>query len=176
MRKKAYYFGVEAILALLIMSSIFVVLLFFRSAPVPIPEYRYAQNIAGYLDNVRVDEFCAMGCGSPLNTLLGQDMTLSDAIGSQYTPADPTQSRLVANEIMSRGGLFDPAKNVVLLMKAGAACDELYKATQDDFTCETGANSTTEVAFKKLIQGFTLDESTGELNFWGDFIFEVRVW
>jgi hypothetical protein len=173
MNKKAYYFTVEATLGILILATSFFVLLYFVESATPVPEYRYAENIAGYLSFVTLGELCSDGCeGMSLADLDLDNYSLMDVIGYKYSQSLGNGVN-TTEEIITKGELLLRGRELAITL-TGVVCDIMY-STQN-ISCEEGANVTSEIVFRKVIQGFAMDDDTSELEFWGDYVFEVRVW
>ena len=173
MKKKGYYFSMEATLGILILTTSFLMVSYFTESSVPIPDYRYARNIAGYLSSVTLGEICQLdGCeGYSLAELELDNHTLMEVIGSEYSRIGINATN-ITGEIFLKADLLLRGKDVAIIVK-GIGCDVLYST--DETGCEQEGNETTEVVYRKVINGYELDKEAGELSFWGDYLFEVRV-
>jgi len=173
MKKKGYYFSIEATLGILILTTSFLMVGYYTESSVPIPDYRYARNIAGYLSSVTLGEICQIdGCEGYSLAELGLDNhTLIEVIGSEYSRTGINVTNITA-EIVLKTNLLLRGKKVALIMR-GIGCDVIYST--EETGCDQDGNETTEVVYRKVINGYELDKESGELNFWGDYLFEVRV-
>ena len=174
MKKKAYYFSIEATLGILILATSFLMVVYFTESAVPIPDYRYARNIAGYLSAVTLGEICLDdGCeGFSLAELGLDNYTLIEVIGSEYSMSDDNATN-ITREIFTKADLGLRGKDVAIVLR-GVGCRVLYSTKE--IACEQEGNETTEVVYRKVINGYDLNAETGDLDFWGDYLFEVRVW
>ena len=176
-KKRGYYFSIEALLAILILTVSFLLMTTMFESPTPLPDYRYATNLAGFMSHVTVADICTNGCeGLELQELALEygiyNSSIIDMIGYTYFKSHENIKN-VSKEIFEVGGLLQRGKQAAIIIR-GIECDVIYSTQPVD--CEQGANATNEVVFRKVISGYVLDENSGTTDFWGDYIFEVRVW
>jgi hypothetical protein len=177
MKRKGYYFSVEATLGILVLATAFLMIVYFTESSVPIPDYRYARNIAGYMSSVTLGEICELdGCvGYSIAGLGLENHTLIDIIGAQYS-LSPENATNITTQIFTKADLGLRGKEVSLIMR-GIGCDVIFTTGNlTESSCEQDVNETTMVVYRKVINGYNVDVETGDLNFWGDYLFEVRVW
>ena len=178
--KKGYYFSIESLMGILVLTSSFFLINTLFESPVPLPDYRYATNLVGFMSHVSVSDICSNGCdGLALDTLSKKygiyDNSIIDMMGYTYykSPGNVTQ---ITEEIFAVGGMVLRGRDAAIMIR-GIECDILY-STQNISTldCDEGANVTNEVVFRKVITGYVINEDDGILDFWGDYVLEVRIW
>lgn len=178
--KKGYYFSIEALLGILILTVSFFMISTLFESPVPLPDYRYATNLAGFLSHVTISDICSHGCeGLELETLSMEyglyNHSIVDMIGYTYYKS-PSNVTVVTEQIFAVGGLLLRGREAAIIIK-GIECDVLYSTMNiSNIDCQEGINATNQVVFRKVINGYVLDENAGTIDFWGDYVFEVRVW
>lgn len=178
--KKGYYFTLESLLGILILTSSFLLINNMFESLVPLPDYRYATDIMGFMTHITVSDICSNGCeGLALeetSKMYGiYNKSLLNMIGYTYYKAPENVTKVTA-DIFAVGGLILRGKNVAVII-SGIDCNVIYSTqNKTNLDCDESLNSTNEVMFRKVIHGYVMDEESSILDFWGDYVLEVRVW
>jgi hypothetical protein len=190
MKKKAYFFLMDAFFAIVILTVGFMLISSNKAAQTTeIPMAAAADNLVSILATARVQDLCPGNCNSCQNEQLVQmcdegaiknyNQSLLDYFGELYkNEVHPPDSPPNYAYLTNAQGLFDSLLEQYDLYRSDLfgiefrINDEVIFAESDS----TKEKSKDLLSAKRVIFGFYEIKETGEVVFWGPYLAEVNIW
>ena len=175
MNRKAYFFLMDAIFALVILMIGFMVITSTKPSNIDeVPLAQVSENLVDILSSVKIKEICDEECvcsNEMIETfcpsIKNKDQTILDYLGELYN-IDPLQTNQKAMRVF-RSVIEDLYRKDLYGIELIINNHKLY----GDGNKETSLNLITA---KRVLFGFNENPTTGNLEFWGPYLLEINVW
>jgi hypothetical protein len=181
-RKKAYFFLLDGIFAMIILLIGYLLLSKSRITQTPeIPMHLLSESTMDFLSSVKVYELCSnLDTCTCSNTELSQlcnanlidnyYQSLLDLMGSLYPDQIPSASSLFQGLTSHTNMLREDIFNVELRINDAL----IYSSVGNPEQSKDEAREL--ISTKKIIFGFSENFGNGQVEFWGPYLAEVNIW
>ncbi len=180
MRKKAYFFLMDGIFSIVILTIGFLIISSNKLQPGEELHLSIAaENTMNIFSSVRVNELCDESCNCSIrklqdycyrNIILNKEQTLLDTLGELYFRNRKDDAGMLFDNITSEGDLF---RKDLFEMEFRINKEKIYP---DEDLTQMKAESFELISSKKIIYGYYENALTGQVTFWGPYMAEVDVW